>query len=192
MDSPGGQVAGVQELADEVHDTDWVKPVHAHLDDLGASAAYWVASQARRVTANQTAQVGSIGVLAVVEDTAGMAEQEGVKVHVVATGPRKGDFAPGAPVTEDALVALREEVEDTYGHFLAAVTRGRGLRGNRLEAVADGRTWIAAKAVERGLIDAVASEEEAIAGLAKAVRAGTARRRERASVAIRLARRREG
>ncbi len=97
IDSPGGHVAGIQELADEVRATDKVKPVHAHLDDLGASAAYWVASQARHVTANATAQVGSIGVVAIVEDSSGAAELQGVKVHVVATGERKGDFVPGAP-----------------------------------------------------------------------------------------------
>lgn len=192
VDSPGGQVSGVQELADEVRATDRVKPVHAHLDDLGASAAYWVASQARHVTANATAQVGSIGVVALVEDSSGAAEQEGVKVHVVATGPRKGDFAPGAAVTDDALQALREEVLDDHEHFLAAVTRGRGLRGKRLEAVTDGRTWIAAKALGLGLIDQVLSEEEAVGTLAKAVRSATAGRRERAAAAIRLARRREG
>ncbi len=188
IDSPGGHVAGIQELADEVKATDKVKPVHAHLDDLGASAAYWVAAQARHVTANATAQVGSIGVVAIVEDTSGAAELEGVKVHVVATGERKGDFAPGVPVTDEALAALREEVADTHEHFLAAVSRGRGMRGKRLEAVADGRTWIASKALGLGLLDAVASEDEAFTGIVKVARSNRPGRRERAGVAIRLAR----
>ncbi|MEJ2202940.1 MAG: S49 family peptidase [Gemmatimonadota bacterium] len=188
IDSPGGHVAGIQELADEVRATDKVKPVHAHLDDLGASAAYWVASQARHVTANATAQVGSIGVVAIVEDSSGAAELEGVKVHVVATGERKGDFAPGAPVTDEAIEALREEVADTQEHFLAAVSRGRGMRGKRLEAVADGRTWIASKAHGLGLLDAVASEDEAFGGMVKAAKSSRPGRRERAQLAIRLSR----
>jgi protease-4 len=123
-----------------------------------------------------------------VEDTSGAAELEGVKVHVVATGVRKGDFAPGVPVTEDALAALREEVADTHEHFLAAVSRGRGLRGKRLEAVADGRTWIAAKALGLGLIDVVASEDEAFGAIVKAASASRPGRRDRAKAAIRLAR----
>lgn len=192
IDSPGGHVAGVQELADEVKATDKVKPVHAHLDDLGASAAYWVASQARHVTANATAQVGSIGVIAIVDDTSGAAELEGVKVHVVATAERKGDFAPGVPVSDDALAALREEVADTHEHFLAAVSRGRGMRGKRLEAVADGRTWIASKAYGLGLIDAVASEDGAFHGIVRAVDANRSDRRKRAQAAIRLSRLRRG
>ena len=180
IDSPGGHIAGIQELADEVKATDKVKPVHAHLDDLGASAAYWVASQARHVTANATAQVGSIGVIAIIEDTSGAAELQGVKVHVVATGERKGDFAPGVPVTGESLDALREEVGDTHEHFLSAVSRGRGMRGRRLDAVADGRTWIASKALGLGLLDAVAAEDQAFAGIVKAVKSNRPSRRERA------------
>ncbi len=55
MDSPGGTVAGTQALADEVRAADAVKPVHAHIEDTGASAGYWVPSQARRLSANRSA-----------------------------------------------------------------------------------------------------------------------------------------
>ncbi|MCC7085880.1 MAG: hypothetical protein IT427_12835, partial [Pirellulales bacterium] len=46
IDSPGGTVAGTKELADEVATATQRKPVRAHISDLGASAAYWIASQA--------------------------------------------------------------------------------------------------------------------------------------------------
>jgi ClpP class serine protease len=69
IDSPGGTVAGTGDLADDVAAADKRKPVYCYVEDLGASAAYWVGSQARRVYANPTAMIGSIGTVAVVEDS---------------------------------------------------------------------------------------------------------------------------
>jgi hypothetical protein len=79
IDSPGGQVDGIQDLADEVQRARQSKIVDAYIEDLGASAAYWIASQARRITANATGFVGSIGAFAVLEDLSGLAAREGVQ-----------------------------------------------------------------------------------------------------------------
>jgi ClpP class serine protease len=71
-------------------------------------AAYWVASQADRVYANNpTALVGSIGTLMVVYDLSQAAEDQGIKALVFGTGPLKGTGAPGAPVTEAQQEYLR-------------------------------------------------------------------------------------
>ena len=67
VDSPGGSVAGVQELADQIYAID--KPTTAAISDLSASAAYWLASQADSVEANASALVGSIGVYSAVSYT---------------------------------------------------------------------------------------------------------------------------
>lgn len=178
IDSPGGHVAGTQELADEVRAAR--KPIYAHGEDLLASAAYWISSAADRVTANATAEVGSIGTVAVVEDTSGLKEARGVTVHVVSTGAYKGAFVDGAPVEEAHLRDLRERVERLNQFFLGAIETGRGLRGKRLEAVSDGRVFGAAQAVDLGLIDAVSSTDEAVAAVAAEVaqaREKAARRR---------------
>lgn len=162
IDSPGGTVAGTADLADDVRAADQQKPVHAHIDDLGASAAYWVASQARRITANRTARVGSIGTVAVVQDLSGQAAMKGIKVHVISTGAYKGMLTPGSAVTDAQLGHVREIVEGANEHFLAAVRSGRGLSEQRLKAVADGRTFLAEKARFAGLIDAVGTLDEAV------------------------------
>ena len=90
VDSPGGHVAGVQALADTIFQARKLKPLHAHIEDLGASAAYWLASQANTVTANSTAEVGSIGTMAVVHDSSGAAAKAGIKVYVVSSAPAAG------------------------------------------------------------------------------------------------------
>jgi signal peptide peptidase SppA len=160
--SPGGHVDGVQELADEVWQIGTQKPVVAHIEDLGASAAYWVASQAGRITANATAEIGSIGTMAVLEDTSKRLERLGIQVHVVATGPYKGLGVDGAPVSQEALGYVRARVEAINAHFLASVQRGRRFRADSLEVVSDGRVHHAGPAQRLGLIDAVQSLDQTL------------------------------
>ena len=160
VDSPGGTVAGTEELAADVRAADGVKPVFAHIDDFGASAAFWVASQARRLTANATAEIGSIGTIAVIEDSSAAAEMEGITVHVISTGAFKGLGAPGAPVTPEHLAYLTERVEALNEHFLKGVQAGRKMSMSQVRAVADGRVHIASAARSLGLIDAVGSLDE--------------------------------
>lgn len=167
IDSPGGQVAGVQELADEVLRTQQSKPVAAYIEDLGASAAYWIASQAGRITANRGAEVGSIGVFAVLEDLSGMAEREGVHVRVVSTGPYKGLGVPGTPVTPALVDMVQQRVDEIGAFFFAAVQTGRNLSTTRLANVTDGRSWLATEAQQLGLIDGIESFEEAVSGAAR-------------------------
>jgi hypothetical protein len=53
-DSPGGQVAGVSEFAEQLRAAAAIKPVIAYVSDLGASAAYWIASAASEIVARET------------------------------------------------------------------------------------------------------------------------------------------
>lgn len=166
VDSPGGHVAGVQALADEVFRARESKRVEAHIDDLGASAALWVASQADRVTANTTAEVGSIGTVAVLEDTSERMERLGIKVHVISTGPFKGAGAEGLPVSPETLAYLHQRVGALNAHFLAAIQRGRGLSQAGLALVSDGRVHVADTARQLGLIDHVQSFDQTFQELA--------------------------
>jgi signal peptide peptidase SppA len=162
IDSPGGHVAGTKELADDVKAVDAVKPVFAYAEDLMASAAYWIGSQARRVFANDTAMVGSIGVFSVVWDTSKAADMQGVKVHVISTGEHKGSFADGTPVTPEQLAEVQRLIDGTNDFFLAAIKEGREMTPGAVKAVADGRVWLAKEAKALGLIDGISSFEAAL------------------------------
>jgi signal peptide peptidase SppA len=168
IDSPGGHVAGTQALAEDVARLNKKKPIHAHIDDMGASAAYWVASRAGRITASPTSEVGSIGVVGVLEDTSKEAELAGIKVHVITTGKFKAMGAPGTEVTDDHLDEAQRLVDDLFGHFRADVRAGRNMSAEQFRAVSDGRTWLAADAKRLGLIDDVASLDAALGGFPKA------------------------
>lgn len=161
--SPGGHVAGTQELADEVYNTRLKgKNIVAHIDDLGASGAYWVASQAAKITANATAEVGSIGTVAVLTDDSARNERLGVRVHVVSTGAYKGVGAPGASISAEALDYIKSRVENLNEHFQASIKRGRVLTPKQLADMSDGRVHIAAQAKAMAMIDAICSFEQAL------------------------------
>ena len=165
VESGGGSVSGTKELGDDVRSANEKKPVTAYISDIGASAAYWVASQAGVIISNEMGQVGSIGVVAVVEDTSGMYEREGVKVHVVSTGSMKGAFADGAPITDEMLADLQEHVDAINVVFKRTVIEGRGIGADDLDAIADGRMFNAEKAKELGLIDGIDTLENVVANL---------------------------
>jgi signal peptide peptidase SppA len=177
IDSPGGTVSGTADLGNEVKAARDKKPVYAFVQDLGASAAYWIASQAEKVFANdRTALVGSIGTLAVVYDASALFEKEGVRTIVVGTGPLKGAAAPGSPVTAEQEEYFRAMVDDAQVSFDAAVKKGRGMTAAQLDAVKTGGVFGASEALERGLIDGIKSVESVLSELA-----GAARRQSRES-----------
>jgi len=153
IDSPGGHVAGTKDLADEIAAAQ--KPEFAQIDDLAASAALWIASQADQVFANATALVGSIGTYMVVYDSSEAFEREGVKVHVISTGDLKGAMVEGSKITKAQLAAEQELVNDINDFFVNAMADGRDLSREAIEDIADGRVWIAAKAQKLGLIDGI-------------------------------------
>lgn len=165
IDSPGGTVSGTKELADEVLFAKQSKPVHTFFEDLGASAAAWVGFQGNTVSANLTAQIGSLGVVAVVEDTSEMFERAGVKVHVISTGDFKGAGTQGTEITSEMLADMQETVNALHEVFMEAVVDGRNMSRADVDKIADGRVFLASKALELGLIDRVATFEEVLSGL---------------------------
>jgi len=168
VDSPGGIIDGVQELADAFYAAREIKPVYAYIEDLGASAAYWLASQAAEVAANRTAEVGSIGVYTVLWDFSKYYGDAGVRVILVASGPDKGVGVIGVPIADEQLAPIAEVVDGMASIFMEAVARGRQMPLEAVRAVATGRTYLAQPAVELGLLDGVLNSDEALAAVTSA------------------------
>lgn len=168
VDSPGGTVAGTDELAQEVRAAAKKKPVMAYVSDLAASAAYWVASQADAIYVNsETALVGSIGTLMTVYDVSKAAAEAGIEAIVFATGPLKGAGTEGAPINEEQRAYFQSIVDSAQGSFDAAVKRGRNLTDAQLKAVRTGGVFSAAEAEERKLVDGVKTYDQVFGLLVK-------------------------
>jgi signal peptide peptidase SppA len=157
VDSPGGTVDGTQALADHIYNSRGRgKPIHAHVDGLGASAAYWIASSAHRVTAaNPTTQIGSLGVIASHVDISQALGNAGVKVTDVVSGPHKGLGVAHKPLGDAGRAEMQHLVDGLHAEFASHVAKARGLSKDALGQVATGRVFLANQAKALGLIDGV-------------------------------------
>lgn len=155
IDSPGGEVAGCQMLADQI--SACPKPVQAHVQDLCASAAYWLAAQCEDITANRGALIGGIGVYRAVRDTSRAQENAGVKTYIVGSGGVKGHGHPGTAITPEVLADMKRVIDARCEQFSAAVATGRGISSPAAMALADGRVHMASDAHGLGLIDHVSN-----------------------------------
>ena len=162
VDSPGGTVAGINDLADDIFAARQRKPTVAFIEDLGASAAYWAASQAGQVFMNPSGSAGGIGTYAVVVDASRAAKTEGVKVHVIKAGKFKGAGTFGTEITDEQLEMFQERVDQLNEFFIQSVARGRGMSLNRVRELADGRVHIGQAAVKLGLVDGLKSLDEVV------------------------------
>lgn len=168
IDSPGGTVAGTIDLADAVYAVRQVKPIVAYVEDLAASAAYWVASQATAIYANNAgAAIGSVGAYIVAIDMSRMFEARGIETVVIRSGPNKGIGVPGDKITDSQRQSVQSRVDSVARMFVSAIGRGRGLTAKAIEPMADGSIFPPMMAQTAGLIDGIADFETLLASVAK-------------------------
>ena len=149
INSPGGSAAYSEELFLDVLDTRREMPVIASIDLLAASGAYYMAAAANEIYAKPTSAVGSVGVIASLPGDIFIDED------LLTTGPYK---AFGG--TRDGYV---RQIERAKLAFLDAVQVGRGDRLTiDLETLSRAEIYTGVQAKELGLIDSLASGEEAL------------------------------
>lgn len=163
VDSPGGQIGGVEELSKQIYEARGKKRIVAVANHTMASAAYWIATAADEVVVTPSGEVGSIGVFAVHEDISGMLEKEGIKLSIIKEGKYKAEGNPYEPLSEEARAAIQESVSEAYGMFVKAVARNRGVKASAVRnGFGEGRMVSAAQAVELGMADRVATLNEVL------------------------------
>ncbi len=71
------------------------------------------------------------------------------------------------PFSDDERAFIKKSMEDVYGVFTSRVTAARGAKVAQLEEVAQGRLFTGAQAKAAGLVDDVATLDDAIKSAAK-------------------------
>jgi signal peptide peptidase SppA len=166
IDSPGGGVYGVPELAAEILEARKNKTIVAIVNSLAASAAYWLAASATEIVITPSGEAGSIGVYGTHEDYSALEEKMGVKTTLVSAGKYKVEGNPFAPLDEDAHKALQARVDAYYDLFVRAVAKGRGATPAAVRnGYGEGRVLTAQAAVDAKLADRIASYDETMARL---------------------------
>lgn len=162
VSSGGGSVEGTGDLADDVRRVNALKPIVTFAEDVMASAAVWVGSQAERIIASPYAQVGSIGVYGTLVSFAKLNEQHGVDVRIVRSTPKKALGHPDEPITDEVVESAQAEINAIHDLFVADIAAGRGLTFDDATALGDGRLHSAKDAKRLDLVDEVGSFESAI------------------------------
>lgn len=166
VDSPGGQVNGIEELSTKIYRARGVKPVVAVANHLMASAAYWIGTAADELVVSPSGEVGSIGVFAVHKDMSKAYEQAGIKVSMISRGKYKTEGNPYEPLAEEAKTAIQTRVDESYDAFVGAVARNRGVKTAAVRSgFGEGRVVGARQALDLGMADRIGTLEETIARL---------------------------
>ena len=156
IDSFGGEVAGVFDLADRIRAIRGIKPVWAFVAEHAFSAGYALASQADRILLPRTGALGSIGVVVLHADLSGQLDQDGVRVTLIHSGRHKVDGNPYQPLPEGVRDDIQREIDVLRFLFAETVAAGRAGRLSQDAALAtEAATFRGADAVAAGLADEV-------------------------------------
>lgn len=166
INSPGGSVFGVQELSAAIKAADQRKPVFAVANSMAASAAYWTASQARKLYVTTGGQVGSIGVYQMHADWSKRNEMDGIDITYISAGKYKTEGNPDAPLTDEAKADMQTTVNAYYDAFVSAVASGRGVTPKAVrDGMGQGRMVMASDAKSQGMADGVRTLADLLTGL---------------------------
>lgn len=163
IDSPGGSAVAsdvIWRAVGRVRASG--RPVVAVMGSVAASGGYYSAMGANEIWAQPTTLTGSIGVLAGKLVTQGLMDKLGIIRESVQSGPRAGFMATSSGFSEEDWQLLDRWLDRIYEDFTTKAAQGRGMDLDQLQAVAKGRVWTGADALERGLIDGLGGTDQAI------------------------------
>ena len=168
IDSPGGSVYGVAELADEIFQARAQKPIVAIANSLAASAAYWIGCSANEFYVTPGGEVGSIGVWQAHQDFSKAFDEAGIKTTLISAGDYKVEGNPYAPLDPEAQAFMQSRVDDYYQAFVKAVAKGRGVSNSEVTAgMGQGRVLGAQTAESQRMVDGVTTFERLLGSLHK-------------------------
>ena len=163
IDSPGGSVYGVGELAAEIIEARSRKPVVGLANSLAASAAYWIGCSCSELFVTPGGEVGSIGVWQAHEDWSKAMEEAGVKTTLISAGKYKVEGNPYQPLGEEAQTFMQSRVDDYYTVFTKAVAKGRGVGIAQVRGgMGEGRVLGADAALAQNMVDGVMTFDDVV------------------------------
>ena len=161
VNSPGGTVVASETIYEAVRKVAAKKPVVVVMDEVAASGGYVAALAGERIFARGNTLTGSIGVVMEAPNVAGLLDKLGVGVTRIKSGPLKAEPSLTTVPSTEAIAAQEDLIADTFAWFRDLVAQRRGLEGQALSRVTDGRAFTGRQALELGLVDALGDEEAA-------------------------------
>lgn len=163
VNSPGGDGLASDIILREANLIKEEKPFVVSMGNLAASGGYYIACGADKIVANANTITGSIGVFGVIPNFQQFFNNKlGVTFDGVKTNENSDFIQTTEPLSEFQYQLITQEVEKFYNTFINHVAKGRNMTVEEVDAVAQGRVWSGADAIELGLIDELGDLNAAI------------------------------
>jgi signal peptide peptidase SppA len=166
IDSPGGAVNGISSVISAIHHAQSKgKEVVAVANDMMASAAYWIGSQADRIVVSPSSTIGSIGVIAVHTEFSKYDAEKGITSTVIKSGEHKGIGNEYEPLTDTGKAVIQSELDRIHAGFKSDVNDGRfsgKANEEKMSKLSQGDVWIGSDAIAVELADSVGSLHQTI------------------------------
>lgn len=162
INSGGGSATASENILRELVALNEKKPVVVSMGPVAGSGGYWISATGGRVFSCATTITGSIGVITLFFNLAELLRSHGITVDCV----RRGDSADLGSALRPLTEAERHRIDGVVGYlyerFLETVAEARKTTPPAVDELGEGRVWLGADAVERGLVDEVGGLHEAI------------------------------
>ncbi len=169
VNSPGGSAVASEIVRRELELTRKAgKPVVVSMGDVAASGGYWISMAADRVIADASTVTGSIGVFGMLPTADKLLDK--LSIHTgghTTTWLAGGGYDPRRPLDPRMRTAVQSAIQHIYDDFTGKAAAARKKPVAEIDAVAQGRVWTGAQALERGLIDQLGSYGDAVKAAAE-------------------------
>lgn len=167
IDSPGGAAMASEEIRAALAQFQQSgRPVVVSMGSTAASGGYWIAATADRIVASSSTITGSIGVIGMIPTFEEALDYLGIGVDGVSTTELSRTGDPLSGMDEVMSTIYQSTIDDAYQRFIQLVSDGRDIPLAEVDALAQGRVWTGAQALELGLVDELGDLEQAVASAA--------------------------
>ena len=164
INSPGGSVTASDILYNEIvaFKTKTQAKVVAAMMDVAASGGYYISLPADFILAHPTSITGSVGVLFLRPDVAGLMDKIGVGIEVSKTGKNKDMGSPFRQATAEEKQIVQNMIDRLGERFINRIAAHRRIDLQRLKEISTARIFLADDALKLGMIDRVGYISEAV------------------------------
>ena len=166
VNTPGGSAFASELIREELIEIKNLEiPIIVSMGGVAASGGYWIAAETDFIFAHETTVTGSIGVAAILFNAQETAKKIGINEDGIEKTPFSSGLNSGLFLTtpSDRLINLIQgSVDRLYDNFIGIVSRGRNLSPDQVNNIARGRVWSGSDALNKGLVDAIGSFDDAI------------------------------
>ncbi len=167
INSPGGFPGTAQAIFMELNRFKQKKPVVIVVENMCASAAYYIAASGNRIICAPSSLIGSIGVLTELPNVKDLLNSWKIKFNYVQSGAYKTAGSPLKDMNVEERVYLQQLCDDTYQQFIKDVAKSRGLLVKDYKQWADGKVFSGTQALKLKLVDQIGSLNDGIEAMKK-------------------------